>query len=409
MSVAASTIEERRPSHATSPRVVSFVLKRHPGELYGGDRSAIALFAGLSAESFTAVLNVDDASAAELRGIGLDVEVLPVFDLFTGFRKSSLIGKACRLLTLIGYNLRAIHLLKRLAPDVVHLNDVAEYMLLAPALAVTRRPTVLHVRCELSMRRRHELSMATASRVLSVSRGIQEAHAARASRRLSGRIEARSRVVPNGIDLAEVDAFIASNHRAQVRDGFDIESEDIVVLLVGSLEPRKGQLEFLTGVAPELSSSAKRTRVILVGGTKDGDESYERACRRAAARLKAPRVTFVGYRPSVFDWLLACDLVVLPSRAEGLPRTALEAGAFSRPVVGTQIPGMADAVIDNETGFVIERENHGAFGAAIVRLADDEMLRSQLGAQARTLVEQHFDIELCRERFQEVLKGCTRD
>jgi glycosyltransferase involved in cell wall biosynthesis len=194
-----------------------------------------------------------------------------------------------------------------------------------------------------------------------------------------------------------------------VREGFGIDSEDIVVLLIGSVEPRKGQLEFLTEVAPKLPSSANPTRVILVGGTKDGDESYERACRRAAARLKAPHVTFVGYRPGVFDWLLACDLVVLPSRAEGLPRTALEAGAFSRPVVGTQIPGMADAVIDSETGFVIERENHAAFGAAIVRLADDESLRSRLGAQARVRVEQYFDIELCRQRFQEVLKGCTRD
>jgi glycosyltransferase involved in cell wall biosynthesis len=96
----------------------------------------------------------------------------------------------------------------------------------------------------------------------------------------------------------------------------------------------------------------------------------------------ASAVTFLGWRSDTPDWYGACDIVALSSDSEGTPLAIIEAAAAGRPAAATAVGGVADIVIDGETGLLAPTTDEDAFAAALIRLADDVGLRERLGAAA---------------------------
>jgi glycosyltransferase involved in cell wall biosynthesis len=386
----------------TNDVVVSFLFKGYSGEAYGGERSAAQMLANTTRPRPIVVLNVDDELADEFRAHGVEVRVLPVRNIFTNWRSVSTRERTARFCAWISYNLRSFQLLRSVNPRVVHCNDLEAFVLVAPATLLARKPVVMHVRCERTMRWFHQLAMLLAARTVTVSRGIADLHVRRAHPLVCGTIRRRTTILHNGIAVSEVDAHRARRDRAGARKLLGVPAEARAVLLVGSLEPRKGQLAFLRSVGPRLANLPD-TYVYLVGGTKH-DDGYEYRCRQLARSSRlADRIVFVGYTTSIFDWYEVADVVALASYAEGLPRTALEAGAFSRPIVANAIPGMDEAVVSGVSGMLVSVGAWEEYGNALVRLLDDAELRARMGVAARRVVEERFDIDTCAARFERIL------
>src|SRR5690606_4234213 len=76
-------------------------------------------------------------------------------------------------------------------------------------------------------------------------------------------------------------------------------------------------------------------------------------------------------------------VATLTSRREGLGSVLLDALAFGRPVVATRAGGIPDAVFDGETGFLVEAGDAPEFGAAIVRLLQDDDLWQRMSGASR--------------------------
>lgn len=203
------------------------------------------------------------------------------------------------------------------------------------------------------------------------------------SRRLldGGVPEQKVRTVWSVVDPARVEP---SRPRDELRRERGLDAGDVVVLAAASLVRRKGLdllLEALAGV-----DRGARVQLWIAG------EGPERAAleRRAAAPDLVGRVRFEGRVERVADLLAACDLVALPSRAEGLGVAALEAMAAGRAVLATRVGGLGEAVVDGETGLLVESESVPALRAALTRLAADGALRAQLGAGGRARVAAQF-------------------
>ena len=383
--------------------VVSFVFKGYLGEAYGGERSAAQMLGRTTRPRPIVVLNVEDGLADEFRSRGVEVRILPVPNIFAGFRSVPTRERLTRFGAWCAYNVRSYRLLRSLNPRVVHCNDLEAFVLVAPATLLARRPVVMHVRCERRMRWFHQLAMLMATRTVTVSQGIADLHLRRARRLLRREIGRRTTVLYNGISLPEIDAHRARTGRAAARRALGVHRDERVVLVVGSLEPRKGQLAFLAAVGPRLAMLPD-AHVYLLGGSK-GDADYEASCRELVRRAGlVDRITFVGYTTEIFDWYQAADVVALASSAEGLARTALEAGAFARPIVANDIPGMDEAVVDGVSGILVPLGAWNAHGDAVVSLLDDPDLRDRLGAGGRRLVEERFDVEVCAARFGALLE-----
>jgi glycosyltransferase involved in cell wall biosynthesis len=206
--------------------------------------------------------------------------------------------------------------------------------------------------------------------VIAISGGVRDALL-----RVGVRPE-RIHLVPSGI---VVGAPAPAADRARVRAEWGIADRDVLVLLPGALERRKGHATLLAA-ARLLAPSRPELRYVFCGAG-----SAEAALRAEAVDL-GDLVRFAGFRADLGACLAAADVAVLPSLQEGLGVAALEAMAAERPVVGSRVGGLAEAVVHGETGVLVPPADPGALAAALMRLAGDVPLRARLGAAGRARV-----------------------
>src|SRR5690606_14877747 len=107
------------------------------------------------------------------------------------------------------------------------------------------------------------------------------------------------------------------------------------------------------------------------------------------------------------------DIVVLPSRSEGAPRSLIEAAACGIPLVATDVPGCREVVRDGLNGYLVPLHDIDALTAAVLRLVRDGELRRRMGEAGREFVLQNLDEEIVFERtvgvYRQLLPGTLGD
>jgi glycosyltransferase involved in cell wall biosynthesis len=164
----------------------------------------------------------------------------------------------------------------------------------------------------------------------------------------------------------------------------------LVIGTVGRLTPVKGQRALLQAVAivrnlrPDLY---RRLRVLIVG-----DGPLRRELADLVAQLELAASTWLpGDRNDVPVLLQAMDVFVLPSLAEGISNTVLEAMATGLPVVATAVGGNLELVEEGFNGSLVPVGDPPALAQALIPLLEVASERARLGANARRRVGQRFD------------------
>ncbi|RMG40588.1 MAG: glycosyltransferase [Planctomycetota bacterium] len=134
---------------------------------------------------------------------------------------------------------------------------------------------------------------------------------------------------------------------------------DVWLLVVGDLEPHRGQLD----------------------------------ARTLQTLSTHPRIRRVPFTDQIERCYAAMDLLTLPTRREGLPYVLLEAAALGVPVVATRVTGCVDAVVDGETGLLVPPDDPDALRAAIEGVLSNAGLAQRLGQAARERVERAFSAD----------------
>jgi glycosyltransferase involved in cell wall biosynthesis len=210
---------------------------------------------------------------------------------------------------------------------------------------------------------------------------------------------ARMTVIPNGVDVG----VFRPRERAGVRAELGLPQDDLIVLFTGNLIRPKGG-DVLLKAAARCAAMHPELRLILIGTGPERD-----ALLRLAGELGiADRLILAGYRPltEMPLWYQACDLFVLPSWAEGLSVSLLEAMSCGRPVV-TTFPdvGDHDAVRDGETGLLTPVGDVDQLASALDQLASSSALRTRLGDAARRLVEREFSWDSVGQKTVDVYRA----
>lgn len=123
-----------------------------------------------------------------------------------------------------------------------------------------------------------------------------------------------------------------------------------------------------------------------------------------------PRIKFDG--PTLHVAALAaisnCGVFVLASRTEAIARVVLEAMAAGKPVIATDVGGIATLIEDDKTGLLIQPDDVKALSAAMLRLAGDAELRARLGDAARKRISESHTEAVWTERFAEMIQAVAR-
>jgi glycosyltransferase involved in cell wall biosynthesis len=160
-----------------------------------------------------------------------------------------------------------------------------------------------------------------------------------------------------------------------------------VIACVGRLIAAKGQ-RYLVDALPAVVAQHPDAALVLIG---DGPERAGIEDRIRALGL-GRHVRLVGERNDVPRLLALCEVFVLPSFAEGIPLSLIEAMAAGKPVVATAVPGNLDVVLDERYGVLVPPRDAGAIANAICALLADPARAREIGSNARARARAHFDI-----------------
>lgn len=176
------------------------------------------------------------------------------------------------------------------------------------------------------------------------------------------------------------------------------ETGRFIVGTVGRLATVKDQTSLIQACATLMRDPVWQAADLLLVIVGDGPLRDELS-RVAVQQGIQDRVVFAGARSNVDEWFRAMDLFVLPSLAEGISNTVLEAMASGLPVVATDVGGNADLLENERTGFIVPPGKPDAIAACIGRyLTTPELVRLH-GKAARERVERLFSISSMVEGY----------
>ncbi|MGC4058330.1 MAG: glycosyltransferase [Chitinophagaceae bacterium] len=205
-------------------------------------------------------------------------------------------------------------------------------------------------------------------------------------------------VIPLGLDLDRFREDRAAK-RAHFRNKYKIREDELAIGIIGRIVPVKNHALFVQAAARLMALSNKKLRFVIVG---DGDMRPQMEAEWRSAGIS------YSYCPESMDtatafctsWqtemdivLAGMDIVALSSHNEGTPVSLIEAQAAGKAVVSTDVGGVRDAVADGKTGLIVAPGATDAFADALLRLTENDILRTEMGISGAEWVNGKFSYQ----------------
>jgi glycosyltransferase involved in cell wall biosynthesis len=371
------------------------LLIAHPSpDLYGSDRQLLETVDAVNEAGWrTLVLLPASGPLVEaLRARGAEVEVSD----FPVLRKSLLNPRGLLALALkmplTAFRLR--RQIRALKPAVVYVNTVTiPVWPLAARLAGV--PVLGHVH-EAEEDQRAIIRKAMAAPLFMADEVlVNSAAAGKALTDVLPRLGRRITVVHNGVPTPD---FPASPPRSRV------PGDPGRIALVGRLSPRKG-IDVALDAIGLLQQQGRDVDLIVCGTVFPGYEWYEEELRERAARPDlAGHVELAGYVHPTWPVLADADLVLVPSRVEPFGNAAVEGLLARRPVIASGVQGLAEVIVADRTGLLVEPGDATALATAIGALLDDPVRASELATAGHADAEERFSLSRYRAQVVAALQ-----
>lgn len=212
----------------------------------------------------------------------------------------------------------------------------------------------------------------------------------------------------NGVHVSRfsIGGISEAKRRAALPSGF-ATPESTVFMNVGRLDPVKDQAGLIQAFVHAVNHSGaagEALRLVIVG---DGPESE--ALKRLVQACGMPsKILMTGSRADVPLLLAAADIFVLPSIAEGIAMTILEAMACARPVIATAVGGNSEVVVDGETGILVPSGAPHELAKAMCCYVGNRELASRHGVAGRARVVEQFRHEQMVHSYLELYGSLIR-
>ena len=215
-------------------------------------------------------------------------------------------------------------------------------------------------------------------------------------------------VIYDGVDL---ELFRNSAKGISLRQHLGIAEDGLLVGMVASLGAFWKQHEVFLRMAALLKDRFPKVQFGHFGPVPNPSTYHGRyhqhLCRLIEELGLTSHFVWAGVVTDIPQMMDALDVLVHPCDTEPFGRVAIEAMAAARPVVGPARGGIAESVVDGQTGFLVEPGNPDAFAKATEHLLVNPRLRHEMGCAGRVRVEAHFSVQQHVTKMVEVFDAVS--
>jgi glycosyltransferase involved in cell wall biosynthesis len=375
-----------------SERIVLYVIGSL--ELGGAERHLVLVAPQLKKHGWQPIifcLTARGSQANEVERAGVKV-IGPPWEIEKG---QTAAGKLFRLLA---SGARLFALLRSQRPRIVHFFLPAAYIASAPIVIAARVPIRVMSRRSLNRyQSKHPISRHVERllhRHMQMLLGNSKAVVGELRNEATGTTPIE--LIYNGVDTSNVQSPpLDNNKNARCDPG------KLTLVIVANLIHYKGHADLFRALASIAEKLPASWELLCVGR----DDGLGATLSELIHDLNLdPHIRLLGSRTDIPVLLASSDIGILCSHEEGFSNAILEGMAAGLPMVVTDVGGNTEAIIDRKTGFVVPAHDPAALGAAILTLASNPELRTQMGRAARTRVKDHFSLDHCVQRYNDIYR-----
>ena len=222
------------------------------------------------------------------------------------------------------------------------------------------------------------------------------------------------KVIPLGFDLSKFHENMEVK-RESFRTKYNLAEDEIAISIIGRLVPVKNHALFLEGLKIVSTKTSKKIRAFIVG---DGEDRQKIEAKATELNIKfidgtqtneKALLTFTSWIKEIDVVLAGSDIIALTSYNEGTPVSLIEAQAANKPIVSTNVGGIENVVIENQTALLCENNQLIQFSEALFRLIEDENLRNSMSEKGWNHVKDKFHytrlVKDMENLYKELLKS----
>ena len=216
-------------------------------------------------------------------------------------------------------------------------------------------------------------------------------------------VKSEIEVIPNGVDLKRFHPAKDQQEKNEIRRSLGFTEEDLLLLMVGSVEPRKG-IDRLLAAWNEFASELENVHLIIAGPRPDLENPQYASFRKQLDQLvkisgAAARIHFVGNVDDITTYYKAADIFTFSSKREGLPNVVLEAMASRLPVITWPFIGLSSELGHPGKQYCLVDGDVTQYGQQLKLLLLDAEKREKLGHSAYEWVLQQMNIDHMLDRY----------
>ncbi|VAX34858.1 hypothetical protein MNBD_UNCLBAC01-1100 [hydrothermal vent metagenome] len=279
---------------------------------------------------------------------------------------------------------------------LIHANGLGVYRVCGVAAFLTNKKRICHIHSIFSRTDLNYSMLVSPHLLIGCCEDI--------SKRIKNFLKSNQHVTPvstlvNGINIDIFSPLRQQNLKVH-KSKLNFNNNDFIITTIGNLSELKGQKDFIS-MAKQVLDKIPNVTFCIIGEEKISDKGYAEQLKEHACALKiSNRIKFLGVKSNIKDYLSVSDVFVLPSLTEGLPLVILEAMSCAKPVVATNINGIPEAVIDNETGFLVKPKDVAALSQSVLVLLSDTAKCKRMGSAGRKRLEDFFNLRRYIEQLQ---------
>ncbi|MDY0404718.1 glycosyltransferase family 4 protein [Virgibacillus sp. 179-BFC.A HS] len=281
------------------------------------------------------------------------------------------LGKVIQLVKYIAAVPSALHAIKKIKPDIVHVHyPVTSYIAKLYKMISGKKFIVTH---HISGIPKHPLYKK--ADYIAISRELKE--------ELIDRFhysEQQIRLIFNGVSRDTFDKDVDEHEKQRIKEELKLPHDKPIIGFAGSINSRKGVDVLLAAC----NLVKKDFHIVLLG---DGDKEWIHALIKKN-NLSEKISIFPFQDPLPFYAIF--DIFVLPSRKEGFPLVPIEAMMMGTPVIRSNVEGASDQIESGYNGYIFDNENSNMLAEQIDSLLENEKLRVEMGNNAKNLARSKF-------------------